>query len=235
MHASSTPPALPQDPTSVVVSSLPEFVQERTSTAETITSDVLSAPLRSMELFHEESGKEIILLSFSLQNVDYIIHVIGPSALHAGWLHYLSFVSTPHRLERDEVSIFRDGDTERTVRESFVGQSILRIHFKASEKSCRKEMEFEFRLRSIVRLLQGVQRHYWWYFWLNSRYWTWQWWLLHTVLRETVGSQEYIEVEGHRCCHDEATRLLKVKYKQWRYAYMKDYGMFSVVNLKYFG
>jgi len=234
MHASSMPLSLPPDPTSVVVSNLPAFIQERTSTAETITSDILSASLRSMELFHEKSGKEIVLVSFSHRNVDYVIHIIGPSAVHAGWLHYLSFVSTPHRLEGDEVKIFRDGDTERIARESFVDQSILQIQFKTGENICRKEMEFELRLRSIVKLLQGMEKHYWWYFWLNSRYWTWQWWLLHTVLRETAGSHEYIEVEGHRCSHDGAATLLKDRYKQWRYAFMKDYSMCSVAILKIF-
>jgi len=233
MHASSTPLSFPPDPTSVAACSLPAFIQERTSTAETVTSDILCASLRSMELLHEKSGKDIVLVSFSHQNVDYTIHIIGPSAVHAGWLHYLSFISTPHRLERDEVRIFRDGDTERTIRDSFVGQSVLRIQFKADENPCWKETEFEPRLRSIVTLLQGVQKHYWWYFWLNSRYWTWQWWLLHTILRETVGIQEYIEVEGRRCCHDEAVTLLKDRYKQWTYAHIKDYGMLcSVGSLK---
>lgn len=233
MHASDTPLSLPPDPTAVLTYTLPEFIQERTSTAETITSDILSASLRSMELFHEKSGKEIVV-AFSHHNVDYVLHITGASAVHAGWLHHLSFFTTTHRLERDVVRIFRDCDTERTVRESFTGQSILRIQFVAGG-NCRQGTEFEPSLRSIVKLLQGVQKHYWWYFWLNSRYWTWQWWLLHTILRETVGIQEYLAVECVRCSHDGAATLLKSKYKQWRHTYMKEYGMCSVAILKYFG
>jgi len=234
MNVSTTPLSLPPDPNSVITSSLPAFIQERTSSAETITSDILSAPLRSMELFHEQLGKEIVFVSFSHQNVDYIIHIIGVSAVHADWLHYLSFFSTTHRLERDEVRIFRrDCDTERTIRESFAGQSILQIQFNAGENP-RKGTEFEPTLRSIVKLLQGVQKHYWWHFWLNSRYWTWQWWLFHTALRETVGIQEYIAVEGSQCSHDEAATLLKDKYKQWKYAYMKEYGMCSIASSNIF-
>ncbi|CAA7264014.1 unnamed protein product [Cyclocybe aegerita] len=223
LHASTTALSLPSDPTSMLTSSLPAFIQERTSTAGTLTSDILSSSLRSIELFHERSGKEIVLVSFSHRNVSYNIHITGPSAVHAGWLHYLSFFWTPHRLECDEVRIFRDGGTERTVRESYVGQSILQVQFNAGENPCRKETKFELRLSSIVKLLQDVQKHYWWHFWLNSRYWTWQWWLLHTILRETEGVQEYLAVEGRRCSRDEATRLLKDKFKQWRYAYIKEY------------
>ena len=232
MHASVTPLSLPPNPTSVLTYSLPAFIQERSSTAETITSDILCAPLRSMELIHEKSGKEIVLVSFSHRNVDYIIHIIGVSAVHAGWLHHFSFFSILHRLERDEVRIFRDCDTERTVRESFAGQSILRIQFNTGENPNRPGTEFEPRLRSIVKLLQGVQKHYWWYFWLNSRYWTWQWWLFHTVLRETVSIQEDIGVEGGQCSHDRAVTLLKDRYKQWRYAYMKEYGMCLIASSK---
>ena len=227
MHVSDTPLSLPSNPTSVLTSSLPEFIQERNSIADTFTSDILSGSLRSIELFHERSGKEIVLVSFSYRNVSYNIHITEPSAVHAGWLHYFSFVSTPHRMELDEVKIFQDGDTERTVRESYIGQSILQIQFNAGENPRRKETDFELRLSSIMKLLQNVQKHYWWYFWLNSRYWTWQWWLLHTVLRETEGVQEYIAVEGRRCCHDEAVIPLKDKYQQWSCAHMKEYGMCS--------
>ena len=144
--------------------------------------------------------------------------------MNAGWLHYLSFLTTTHRLDQDEVRIFREGGTEQTVRESYVGQSILMIRFKAGENPDTKPTTFELELRSIVKRLQCVQRYYWWYFWLNSRYWTWQWWLLNAALHETAGVQEFIEVEGRPCCHEEAVILLKAKYKQWRHAYMKEYG-----------
>lgn len=108
MHASDTPLSLPPDPTAVLTYTLPEFIQERTSTAETITSDILSASLHSMELFHEKSGKEIVVVSFSHHNVDYVLHITGASAVHDGWLHHLSFFTTTHRLERNVVRIFRD-------------------------------------------------------------------------------------------------------------------------------
>jgi hypothetical protein len=187
MHASSIPLSFPPDLTSKHNYSLPAFLQEPT------TSEIFSAPLRSIEQFQEKSGKEIVLVTFSHQGITYVIHFIGPSAVNAGWLHYLSFLTTNHRLERDDVWIFREGGTERTVRESYVGQSILMIRFKAGENSGTEPTTFELELRSIVKRLKRVQRHYWWYFWLNSRYWTWQWWLLNAAFHETAGVQEVIE------------------------------------------
>ena len=83
--------------------------------------------MHSIELFQEKSRKEIVFTTFSYRSVNYVIHFIGPSAVNGGWLHYLSFLATPHRLERDEVRVFREGGTERTVRESYVGQSIIII------------------------------------------------------------------------------------------------------------
>ena len=201
--------------------SLPAFLQEP------ITSDIFSALLHSIELFQEKSGKEIVLVTFSHQRVNYGIHFIGPSAVNAGWLHYYSFLTTTHRLERDEVRIFRKGGTERTVRESYVGQSILMIHFKVGENPGIDPTTFELELRSIVKRLKLVERHYWRYFWLNSRYWTWQWWLLNAAY-ETAGVQEFIEVEDRPCCHKEVAILLNAKYKQWRHAYMKEYGVCPV-------
>lgn len=228
MHASDIPLAFPSDLTSEHNYILPAFLQLQ----EPITSDIFSAPLRSIELFQEKSGKEIVLATFSHQRINYVIHFIGPSAVNAGWLHYLSFLSTTHRLDRDEVRIFREGETEGTVRESYVGQSILMIRFKAGENPGIEPTTFKLELRSIVERLKRVQRHYWLYFWLNSRYWTWQWWLLNTALHETAGVQELIEVEGRPCCHEEAAILLNAKYKKWRYAYMKEYGMLPCLRLK---
>lgn len=218
-HALVTPLSFPTDPTSKHDYSLPAFLQKE------ITSDEFSALLHSMELFQEKSGKEIVLATFSHQRINYVIHFIGPSTVNAGWLHYLSFFTTPLRLEQDEVRIFREGGTERTIRESYVGQSILTIRFKAGEISGTEPTSFELELRSIVKRLKRVQENYWWYFWLNSRYWTWQWWLLKEALHETAGVQEFIEVEGRPCRHEEVAILLNSKYKQWRYAYMKEYGV----------
>lgn len=205
---------------------LPAFLQEP------ITADIFSAQLHSIELFQEKSGKEIILATFSHQRINYVIHFIGPSAVNAGWLHYFSFLTTAHRLEQDEVKIFREGETERTVRESYEGQSILMIRFKAGENPGTEPTTLELELRSIVRRLQRVQRHYWWYFWLNSRYWTWQWWLLNAALHETAGVQEFIEVEGRPCSREEAAILLNAKYRQWRHASMKEYGVLHCFHLK---
>ena len=219
MHASGTPLSLPTDLTSKHDYSLPAFLQEP------ITSDIFSGPLHSIELFQEKSGKEIVFATFSHQHINYVIHFIGPSAVNAGWFHYLSFLTTTHRLERDEVRIFRDGGTERTVRKSYVGQIILMIRFKDGENPGTKTTTFELELRSIVNRLKSVQKHYWWCFWLNTRYWTWQWWLLNAALHETAGQQEFIEVEGRPYCHEEAAILLNAKYKQWSHAYMKEYGV----------
>ena len=226
MHASATPLSFPPDLTSKHNYSLTAFLQEP------ITSDIFSAPLQSIELFQEKSGKEIVLATFSHQGIDCVIHFIGLSTVNVGWLHYLSFFTTPHRLERDEVSIFREGKTERTVRESYVGQNILMIRFKAGENPGTEPTTFELELRSIVKRLKRVQSHYWWYFWLNSRYWTWQWLLLNDALHETAGNQEFVEVEGRPSCHKEAAILLNAKYKQWRHAYMKEYGALPCLRLK---
>ena len=227
IHASATPLSFPPDLTSKHSYILPAFLQEPT------TSDIFSASLHSIELFQEISGKEIVLATISHHRVNYVIHFIGPSAVNAGWLHCLSFLTHINRLERDEVRIFREGGTERAVRDSYVGQSILMIRFKASENPGTEPTTFELELRSIVKRLKRVQQHYWWYFWLNSRYWTWQWWLLHAALHETAGVQEFIEVDGSPCCHEEAAILLNAKYKQWRHAYMKEYGVLPVCNLRW--
>ena len=101
--------------------------------------------------------------------------------MNAERVHYLSFLTTIHRLDLDKVRIFREGETERTVRESYVGQRILMIRFKAGENPGTEPTTNGLELRSIVKQLKRVQKHYWWYFWLNSRYWTWQWWLLNTT------------------------------------------------------
>jgi hypothetical protein len=201
---------------------------------EPITSDIFSAPLHSIELFQEKSGKEIVFATVSYQRINYVVHFIGPSTVNAGWLHYLSFLTTSHRLELDEVRIFREGGTERTVRESYVGQSILKIGFKASENSGTEPTTIELELRSIVKQLKHVEnlKYYWWFFWLNSRYWTWQWCLLNSAIYETERLQEYIEVEGHPCCHEEAVTLLNIKYKQWRDGYIKEYGVLLCLRLK---
>ena len=134
------------------------------------------------------SGREIVLATFLHQRINYVIHVIGRSAVNAGWLHYSSFLTTTHRLERDEVRIFREGGTERTVREFYVAQNILMTHFKAGENPGTKLTTIELELRLIVKRLKHLQTHYW-------RYWIWQWWLLNAALHETTGIQEFIEVE----------------------------------------
>ena len=133
--------------------------------------------------------------------------------MNAGWLHYLPFLTltTPRRLERDEVRFFKEGGTERTVRESYVVQSIIMIRFKAGENPSA-EPTFELELRSIVERLKLVEKHDWRYFWSNSRYWTWQWWLLNAAY-EMAGVQEFIDVEGR---HGEVSILLNAEYKEWK-------------------
>lgn len=77
--------------------------------------------------------------------------------MNAEWVHYLSFLTTIHRLDLDKVRIFREGGTEQTVCESYVGQNILMSRFKAGENPGTEPTTFEPELRSIVKRLKRVE------------------------------------------------------------------------------
>ena len=123
----------------------------------------LLSPSHSIELSKEKSGKEIVLVTVSHQRVNYIFRFIESSAVNARRLHYLSFLTTTHHLERDEVRIFR---------EDLIYSTQL------------------FTKRQVFKVLSRRN--------------------------------------GRPSRHEEAAILLNPKYKQWRHAYMKEYGVCSV-------
>ncbi|KAF8161526.1 hypothetical protein B0H34DRAFT_673438 [Crassisporium funariophilum] len=226
MHASITHLILPPNPSLITTYILSDFIQERVYSTQDITADILPCPLHSIELLHNITGQEeVVMISFSHQDVDYVLHLVGPSAMNAGWFHGLSMFWSLHRLERDTVKIFQAGNAERAARGIYSAAQILRITFKAGTEAIPEGSHPTLGL--VVKLLQEVRDNYWWYYWLNARYWTWHWWLLRTILCRSESSKAFqsVEVEGRLCCLSRAPIILNDKYKQWKEAYIKHYGM----------
>lgn len=112
------------------------------------------APLNSIELFQENQKRKLSLQRFRINvltmlsiSLDRLPWMLDGFITSRSWQLFI----VSNVMSRD----FQRGRTERTVRESYVGQSILMIRFKVGENPGTEPTTFELELRSIVKRLKA--------------------------------------------------------------------------------
>lgn len=211
--ATSVPLPLPPDRDTILDFTLPDFLSHCKKADKTI----LDSPLESVLLRQNLAGSASLTVDFEHNGAGYTINISAASPKYDIW-HYLSFLTTSHRLERDTVELScRKEEGAWANAEDPTGSSV-KIRFKP-----KAEVTFA----TVIDLLRKAESRYWFHFWNNAREWTWPWWFIRSIAnplnKEAIAS---VQLDGGSEAHslEGASFLLSRNKEEWRSAISHDYG-----------
>lgn len=221
---SVTPVVLPTSSQPCTEISLVNFLQSLfPSTPEAEGSSFSAATIRSVELISFASpvqhDNEKLAAEVQYRNNTYILHFERPSDLKSVRKHYISFLWSAHGFTQDVVKLFLLG--EPGARRAPGSKSEVKIYFNSSNTDDDKTLK----LHDLGCILYALKRDYWWYFWLNSRIWTWPYTATKALFSKFRHAVVKIEIDG---CDGplswaQASDILSRKCEGWKHAELRRY------------
>ncbi|KAF6763679.1 hypothetical protein DFP72DRAFT_873137, partial [Ephemerocybe angulata] len=209
--------SLPPDDNSVLRFTLPDFNDH----CENPGQEVLSSPLKNISLVQTKANHVTLTVEFEHLATPYVAEILEPP-LRYDWKHYMSFMTTSHRLERSTVKVFRKPTTG-----NFEASAPIIVDQFGADADFRVQLECGgtgIAFAAIVELLQNAQRRYWFFFWCNEKEWSWPIW----IVRALASSATRVSIDGLgeslACSPEEADVYLGRIWSKWRAAYIYEYG-----------
>lgn len=217
---SVTPVILPTSNQPCTDMSLVNFLQSLFPSApETEGSSFSVATVRFVELvsFASLDQHEKLAAEVRYRDNTYVLHFERPSDLKSVRKHYISFLWSSHGFTQDVVKLSLLGESGALRAPG--SKSEVKIYFNCSNTDNDKTLK----LHDLGRILNALKKNYWWYFWLNSRIWTWPYTATKTLFSKFKHAVVKIEIDGHdgSLSWAQASDILSKKCEGWRHAELR--------------